>query len=61
MFRDGLASAAGAITITPGSNSFDLWVAELEAGADGVLHARPPRQVTHDMQIDADSGLSWSK
>jgi TolB protein len=49
------------LAITPGSNSFDLWVAELEAGADGALRARSPRQVTRDMQIDADSGLSWSK
>lgn len=49
------------LAITPGSNSFELWVADLEAGADGLPHAGPPRQVTCDMHIDADSGLSWSR
>ena len=29
-------------------------------GADGALHASEPRQITRDMQIDADSGLSWA-
>jgi TolB protein len=49
------------LAIAPGSNSFDLWLADLEPGADGALHALPPRQITHDMLIDADSGLSWGR
>jgi TolB protein len=47
------------LAITPGSNSFDLWIADLQTGADGALHALQPRQLTHDMRLDADSGLSW--
>jgi TolB protein len=49
------------LAITPGSDSFDLWVVDLQLGADGTLRASQPRQVTHDLRIDADSGLSWSK
>jgi TolB protein len=47
------------LAIAPGSNSFDLWIADLQIGADGALHALQPRQLTHDMRLDADSGLSW--
>jgi TolB protein len=49
------------LAIMPGSNSFDLWVVDLQIGADGALRASDPRQITHDLRIDADSGLSWSK
>jgi TolB protein len=49
------------LALAPGSSSFELWAAELAAGADGAPRAGPPRQVTRNMQIDADSGLSWSK
>ncbi|MFL5804062.1 MAG: hypothetical protein ACJ8CR_20250 [Roseiflexaceae bacterium] len=49
------------LAITPGSSSFELWVAELETGVGGAPRARPPRQVTRNMQIDADSGLSWTR
>ncbi len=48
------------LAISPGSNSFNLWVADIEIGVDGQLRAGPPRQITHDMRIDADSGLSWA-
>jgi TolB protein len=48
------------LAISPGSNSFDLWVTDLETGADGLLRAGSPRQITRDMRIDADSGLSWA-
>jgi TolB protein len=49
------------LAIMPGSDSFDLWVVDLQRGADGALRASEVRQITHDMRIDADSGLSWSK
>jgi TolB protein len=49
------------LAISPGSDSFDLWVADLQIDADGTLRASEPRQITRDMRIDADSGLSWSK
>jgi TolB protein len=49
------------LAIMPGSDSFDLWVVDLQLGADSALRASAPRQITHDMRIDADSGLSWSK
>jgi TolB protein len=49
------------LAIMPGSDSFDLWVADLQIVTDGALRASKPRQITHDMRIDADSGLSWSR
>jgi TolB protein len=49
------------LAIMPGSASFDLWVVDLQLGADGALRASEPRQITRDLRIDADSGLSWSK
>jgi TolB protein len=42
------------LAIPPGSDSFDLWVVELQIGADGALRASEPRQITQDMRIDAD-------
>lgn len=47
------------LAIAPGTNSFDLWVADLQLGPEGALRALHPRQITHDMRIDADSGLAW--
>jgi len=49
------------LAVAPGSNSFDLWVADIQAGADGALLAGEPRQVTHDMKLDADSGIAWGR
>jgi TolB protein len=55
------SASLGFLALMPGSNSFDLWVADLQVGATDSLLAGAPRQITHDMQIDADSGLSWTK
>ncbi len=48
------------LALTPGNNRFDLWVADITAGADG-LQLGKPRQLTTDLGIDADSGLSWGR
>lgn len=48
------------LALTPGNNRFDLWVADITAGADG-LQLGEPRQLTTDLGIDADSGLSWGR
>lgn len=47
------------LTIPPGSEGFELWVMELEF-SDGRLQASEPRQLTTNLHIDADSGLSWA-
>jgi TolB protein len=49
------------LALAPGSSSFDLWIADVQSGPDGALSASQPRQITHDMRIDADSGLSWAR
>ena len=49
------------LAIAPGTNSFDLWVLDLQTGANGALQAGEPRQITKDMRLDADSGLSWAR
>ncbi len=49
------------LAIAPGGNSFDLWVLDLEAGANGTLTAGPPRQITQGMALDADSGVAWGR
>ena len=48
------------LALTPGNNRFDLWVADITTGADG-LQIGEPRQLTTDLGIDADSGLSWGR
>ncbi len=48
------------LAVAAGTNSFDLWVADLQADA-GTLRAGEPRQITHDMYLDADSGVSWAR
>jgi hypothetical protein len=49
------------LALTPGANSFDLWVVDLQPGQDGALHPGQPRQITRDMRLDADSGVAWGK
>jgi len=49
------------LAIAPGSNSFDLWVLDLEASADGTLKPGQPRQITQGMALDADSGVTWGR
>ena len=48
------------LAVAEGTNSFDLWVADLEQEA-GALRAGEPRQITRDMHLDADSGISWAR
>lgn len=48
------------LAVAPGGNGFDLWVANL-AIEGGTIRADTPRQITTNMQIDADSGLSWGR
>jgi TolB protein len=47
------------LAIAPGSNSFDLWVLDLQPGADGAPKPGQPRQITQGMGLDADSGVAW--
>jgi TolB protein len=49
------------LAIAPGSNSFDLWVADLEMDAAGALVPGQPRQITQGMALDADSGVAWGR
>ncbi|MEM8531350.1 MAG: hypothetical protein AAGF95_10935 [Chloroflexota bacterium] len=48
------------LAIAPGSTHFDLWIVDLTV-ADGVASAGGARQLTTDMAIDPDSGLSWGR
>lgn len=48
------------LAISPHQGGFDLWVVEMSTDARGRLVAATPRQVTHELYLDADSGLSWS-
>src|SRR5512145_2725608 len=49
------------LAIAPGARGFDLWVADLQPGAGGALGVEQPRQITHDMSLDADSGIAWGR
>jgi TolB protein len=49
------------LAIAPGGNSFDLWVLDLQPGADGALQPGQPRQITQGMALDADSGVAWGR
>ena len=49
------------LAITPGSNSFDLWVLDLATSTDGTLTPGQPRQITQGMALDADSGVAWGR
>ncbi|HEU5016211.1 MAG TPA: hypothetical protein VFT66_27065 [Roseiflexaceae bacterium] len=48
------------LAMEPGNNRFDLWVADITPEADG-LRIGKPRQLTTNLGIDADSGLSWGR
>lgn len=54
-------SALAFLAVAPGGSSFDLWVADLRRDAAGTLQAGEPRQITHDMHLDADSGIAWAR
>jgi TolB protein len=49
------------LATAPGGNSFDLWVAVLKLGPDGAPRLGEPRQITTNMRLDADSGISWAR
>ncbi len=49
------------LAIGSGGQSFDLWVAELQASADGTVRAGELRQITKEIGIDANSGVAWGK
>jgi TolB protein len=38
---------------------FEVWVIDLISDGSGVLNATAPRQLTRDLHVDAESGLSW--
>ena len=47
------------LAASPGSNSFDAWVTNVQLNASGALQAGTPRQLTTAMHLDADSGVAW--
>ncbi len=49
------------LALPAGGQWFELWVTDLESNNEGVLLARNARQLTTGMQIDPDSGLSWTQ
>jgi TolB protein len=48
------------LAVPAGKGGFELWVSELVYHDDGRIETRAPRQITQDMSLDADSGLSWT-
>lgn len=48
------------LAIPEGQGQFELWAADLSLDDTGMLRAVNPRQITHDLGLDADSGLSWA-
>ena len=48
------------LALSPGGG-FDLWVADLSRNTVGQLSASNPRQLTTELKLDADSGISWGK
>jgi TolB protein len=38
---------------------FEVWVTDLQGDGNGGISAAPPRQLTQDLHVDAESGLSW--
>ncbi|MCU0491051.1 MAG: hypothetical protein MUD01_05670 [Chloroflexaceae bacterium] len=48
------------LAIPEGKTGFELFVVDLTVAANGALTASEPRQVTVDLKLDADSGVSWA-
>ncbi len=42
------------------SGSFEVWVMDVAANGSGGVDASNGRQLTHDLGIDATSGISWA-
>ncbi|NJP06595.1 MAG: hypothetical protein HC837_13675 [Chloroflexaceae bacterium] len=47
------------LAIPPGKGGFELWVANVLTDQRGGIYLDTPRQMTRDLHIDPDSGLSW--
>lgn len=47
------------LAIPAGETRFELWIADVRVGENGFLQAGEPRQLTAQMGLDEDSGLSW--
>jgi TolB protein len=41
------------------TNAFEVWVVDISRDDKGVIKASNPRQVTHDLSLDAISGITW--
>lgn len=48
------------LAISEGKPGFDLWVADLLIEPTGRVQAHRPRQLTHDISLDPNSGISWA-
>lgn len=48
------------LAVPEGQNGFELWVADLSRDANGTPTVGTPRQITQNMRLDVDSGLSWA-
>ena len=40
---------------------FEVWVMDISSDASGALVVSNPRQLTHDLHLDATSGLAWGR
>lgn len=49
------------LAIPQGGTGFELFVADLSRDENGTLRAGEPRQITRDMGLDADSGVTWAE
>ncbi len=48
------------LAIPPGGRGFDVWLADLDISSNSI-EATQVRQLTKDMKLDPDSGLSWAR
>jgi TolB protein len=49
------------LAIPPDEQGFELWLISLSVRTDGTLQAGEPRQLTSNMRLDPDSGLTWAQ
>lgn len=43
------------------TGDFEVFEIDVKSNASGALSASAPRQLTHDLHVDAGSGLSWGR
>lgn len=48
------------LAIPAGGSGFELWVVDVARDQAGNLSVGQPRQITQDLHLDADSGVSWA-